>query len=73
MTETLTVRFCEHQRYDITLDEERVLLMAITPTGTFSADVPADPKRLRSSRKAFEDYVFQSMALHHAPHEVHLG
>ena len=74
MSDKLTVRFQEYERYDIKCDQEMVTLMAVTPRGSFIAEVAAEPrKKLRERRKEFQEYVIDEMVLGHDPHEVSFG
>lgn len=68
----ITVRFAEYEYYDIARDRDTLRLEAITGTGTFSCDVDAH-NGPGAMRKAFAAYVFESMALGHAPHVVNMG
>ena len=74
MTDPLFVRFVENERYDIVSDSGKVVLLAITPSGSFHSEVDAEPRsKLRERRKAFQDYVFGAMSLGQLPHEVLIG
>jgi hypothetical protein len=69
-----TVRFRETERYDPIHDREVVLLMAITPEGSWHCEVPSNAgSALRTQRQAFREYVFGAMALGQRPKEVNLG
>ncbi len=74
MTETLTVRFLEYERYDIERDSQVVRFMAMTNDGSYTSEVPVvSPKDIRESREAFKQYVLQAMALGQPPHEVYIS
>ena len=69
---SLTLSMCEFEFYDIEHDRQTLRLEAITNRGTFWSDVDAY-KGVAASKKAFETYVLESLALGHAPHEINLG
>lgn len=74
MTEVYTIRFSDFEHYDPSRDEAMIKLMATTPTGTYSADVPNRPgKHLREQREAFKEYVLNCIALKNPPHEIEMG
>ena len=69
-----TVRFRETERYDPIKDREVLLMMAITPAGSWHCEVSTEAgSALRSKRQAFREYVFGAMALGQTPKEVNLG
>jgi hypothetical protein len=69
-----TMRFAEYSYYDPQEDRSLLRLQAITNEGTYFADVPAGyGAKLRERKTAFREYVLQSIALQHPPHEVTLG
>ena len=73
-TETFHVRFHETQRYDIENDREALTLMATTPTGTYCAEIEANPAaKVRERREAFKTYVLGCLAVKTPPHEIEIG
>ena len=68
----VSVRFEEYEYYDIARDRDTLRLEAITNLGTFHADVDANAG-VAALRRAFATYVYESLALGHAPHEVNIG
>lgn len=67
------VRFQECQRYDIQLDAEVLLLMAMTPAGTYSAEVKlGDAKKLRGYRAAFREKAIDLIVAGANPCKVEL-
>ena len=67
--EALTVRFLENEYYDIEQDVDVVKMMAITPTGTWSAQTPLD-KKTQGRRKEFREYVLEKIYEGELPCEV---
>ena len=73
-TETFHVRFHETQRYDIENGREALTLMATTPTGTYCAEIEANPAaKVRERREAFKTYVLGCLAVKTPPHEIEIG
>lgn len=69
----IPVRFQECQRYDIQLDAEVMLLMAMTPLGTYSTEVRMDsPKKLRESRLQFREKAIDLIVSGASPCKVEL-
>ena len=68
----VSVRFQEYEWYDINTDRDTLRLEAVTNIGTFHADVDANAG-VAALRRAFATYVYESLALGHAPHEVNIG
>ena len=54
MTERITVRFEEFERYDPQTDTECVRFMAITNLGTYHAEVPLHGPRSKRRDRAIE-------------------
>ena len=74
VTQTLSVRFQEWERYDIERDCQVVQFQCVTDVGTWAADYPVISEReLRVKRKAFETTVLGMMANGTQPHEVELS
>jgi len=74
MTETLTVRFVEYERYSIELDCREMTYMAMTDVGSYFCHMPYEtPKDIREGRKAFQDHVLACMAEGIPPKEVFIG
>jgi len=71
MTETLTVRFLEHEFYDPLRDRHTLRLQAITGVGTWYADTEAGVK-IAPKRRAFQQYVLGKMSLGMRPAEVNM-
>lgn len=70
----LTVRFSEIERYDINLDRQVVMFMAITPKGSFYAEVPFDEyKDLREKRSHFKEAAIECMQEGAEPGEIDLA
>lgn len=62
MTQPLSVRFMESERYDITIDSEVIRFMAITNNGSYTAEVPVyGPSSVRKYRQEFKDWVIECM------------
>ena len=73
MSEPITLRFDEFQRYDIQHDAEVVTFMAITNVGTYNGTVQVtenEPGKLRAFREQFKTYVFQCIENGVPPHEA---
>jgi len=67
----ITARFSEFEFYDIESDCDMVKLMCITSIGTWSTNVQASKaSTLREMRKAFGEYVEESIHAGDQPHEV---
>lgn len=68
---TLSIRFCEQDRYDPLKDEEVTRLMCITNIGTWHTEVPR--AKVKTHRAAFKTYVLEAMSLNQPPREVNFG
>lgn len=73
MADAITCRWEDWYRYDVMNDRQCVRLLAITGTGTYSAEVPyVGALDLRDKRKRFREYVMDCMAKDIAPHEIEM-
>ena len=73
MADAITCRFEDWYRYDVVNDRQCVRLLAITGTGTYSAEVEFKQSAdLRDKRKTFREYVMDCMAKDIPPHEIEL-
>lgn len=71
MPQPITVRFSEHQSYDIVRDCFMVRMMATTAQGTYYADTPLEgAKSLRERRSEFKDAVVDMIQQDKPPCEL---
>lgn len=74
MTETFFVRFWEHERYDINLDADVIMLVATTPKGSWSTEFPVESaSKTRERSEAFKTYVVGALQAGLEPCEVEIG
>ena len=67
------VRFNEFERYDITKDADVIRLMAVTPKGTYSAEIVKDgARKLREVRSQFREKAIDLITSGADPCEVEL-
>jgi hypothetical protein len=56
MAGIVTVRFHEHERYDITTDQRVITFIATTDRGSYFCEMVVDgPKSIRDARREFKD------------------
>ena len=73
MTERITVRFEEFERYDPQTDTECVRFMAITNLGTYHAEVPLHgPRSKRRDRERFRDRAIECIRAGMLPSELNI-
>jgi hypothetical protein len=74
MSDPITVRFSESERYDINIDAEVVRMMATTSRGSYHAEVVLDTTgTMREARRQFKDRVVDRIQQGIAPCEIELG
>ena len=70
---TITLRYAEQDRYDITRDAEVTRFMAISNKGTWHMEQPCpQPGEKRTMRNQFRDFVEHAAAKNQTPCEVQL-
>lgn len=73
MADAITYRWEDWYRYDVVNDRQVVRLLAITGTGTYSAELGySGAADLREKRKTFREYVLDCMAKDIGPHEIEM-
>lgn len=71
---TITVRFSEHDRYDIMKDAEVKMFMATTTKGSYFAEfVTNGPQSIRDMKKRFKERTIEAIQRGEAPREIELG
>ena len=73
MAGSITVRFSEHERYDINTDQEVVCFMDTTPLGSYHAQVPVEGAgTVREKRRMFKDRAVDCIQQGILPCEIEL-
>lgn len=71
MTQRITVRFSEHDRYDIMRDADVKLFVATTNNGSFFHEFPVDGARsIREKRQQFKAACVEAIQRGEAPREI---
>lgn len=69
----ITVRFSEHDRYDIAIDADVKTFVATTTNGSYWTEFPADgPRTIREKRQQFKTACVEAIQRGEAPRRMEL-